>query len=82
MLSAVDDCLNIVEEVHGVRVDLGRIPHDSPEIYQSIQKGDTMGVFQIESRAQVQTLPRTQPRNIDDPKFRRLIPDRFRGNRF
>ncbi|MEO6044500.1 MAG: error-prone DNA polymerase [Tepidiformaceae bacterium] len=66
MLSAVDDCLNIVEEVHGVRVDLGRIPHDSPEIYQSIQKGDTMGVFQIESRAQVQTLPRTQPRNIDD----------------
>ncbi len=66
MLSAVDDCLNIVEEVQGVRVDLGRIPHDSPEIYASIQEGDTMGVFQIESRAQVQTLPRTQPRNIDD----------------
>ncbi|MEP6870886.1 MAG: DNA polymerase III subunit alpha, partial [Anaerolineaceae bacterium] len=66
MLSAVDDCLNIVEEVQGVRVDLGRIPHDRPEIYQSIQEGDTMGVFQIESRAQVQTLPRTQPRNIDD----------------
>ena len=66
MLSAVDECLDIIEEVKGIRVDLGRIPHDSPEIYASIQEGDTMGVFQIESRAQVQTLPRTQPNNLDD----------------
>lgn len=66
MLSAVDECLNTIEEVNGVRIDLGRIPHDSPEIYDSIREGDTMGVFQIESRAQVQTLPRTQPRNLDD----------------
>ena len=66
MLSAVDDCLGIVEEERGVRVDLGRIPHDSEEIYASIAAGDTMGVFQIESRAQIQTLPFTQPRNLDD----------------
>jgi len=66
MLSAVDDCLDIIEEVDGRRVDLGRIPHDSKEIFDSITEGDTMGVFQIESRAQIQTLPRTQPRNIDD----------------
>ena len=66
MLSAVGECLDIIEEERGVRVDLGRIPHDSTEIYASIQEGDTMGVFQIESRAQVQTLPRTQPRNLDD----------------
>jgi error-prone DNA polymerase len=66
MLSAVDECLDIVEEVQGVRVDLGRIPHDSPEIYASITAGDTMGVFQIESRAQIQTLPHTQPNNLDD----------------
>lgn len=66
MLSAVDECLDIIEEEKGIRVDLGRIPHDSPEIYESIREGDTMGVFQIESRAQVQTLPRTQPRNLDD----------------
>jgi error-prone DNA polymerase len=66
MLSAVDECLDIIEEVHGTRIDLGRIAHDSPEIYESIREGDTMGVFQIESRAQVQTLPRTQPRNLDD----------------
>ncbi len=66
MLSAVDECLGIVEEVHGQRIDLGRIPHDSEEIYDSIKAGDTMGVFQIESRAQIQTLPYTQPRNLDD----------------
>jgi len=66
MLSAVNQCLDIVEETQGVRVDLGRIPHDSPEIYASIKAGDTMGVFQIESRAQIQTLPRTQPKNLDD----------------
>ncbi|MBI5948357.1 MAG: error-prone DNA polymerase [Chloroflexi bacterium] len=66
MLSAVNECLDIIEEEQGVRVDLGRIPHDSPEIYASIQDGDTMGVFQIESRAQIQTLPRTRPANLDD----------------
>jgi error-prone DNA polymerase len=66
MLSAVDDCLGIIEEERGVRIDLGRIPHDSPEIYESIKAGDTMGVFQIESRAQIQTLPFTQPKNLDD----------------
>ena len=66
MLSAVDQCLGIIEETHGVRVDLGRIPHDSPEIYASITAGDTMGVFQIESRAQIQTLPHTQPSTVDD----------------
>jgi error-prone DNA polymerase len=66
MLSAVEECLDIVEEVNGIRVDLGRIPHDSPEIFASIQEGDTMGTFQIESRAQIQTLPRTLPKNIDD----------------
>ncbi len=66
MLSAVGECLDIIEEERGVRVDLGRIPHDRPEIYAAIREGDTMGVFQIESRAQVQTLPRTQPRNLDD----------------
>ncbi|MCC7366454.1 MAG: DNA polymerase III subunit alpha [Dehalococcoidia bacterium] len=66
MLSAVDDCQDIIEEVHGIRVDLGRIPHDSPEIFASIQAGDTMGTFQIESRAQIQSLPFTRPSTIDD----------------
>lgn len=66
MLSAVDECLEIIEETHGKRPDLGRIPHDDEEIFASIREGDTVGLFQIESRAQIQSLPRTQPRNLDD----------------
>ncbi len=66
MLSAVDECLAMVEETHGRRPDLGRIDHDDPEIFASIQEGDTVGLFQIESRAQIQSLPRTQPANLDD----------------
>jgi error-prone DNA polymerase len=66
MLSAVDECLDIIEVERGARIDLGRIDHASEEIYASIREGDTMGVFQIESRAQIQTLPRTQPKNLDD----------------
>src|SRR5581483_3089284 len=66
MLSLVDECLDTVERRHGKRPDLGRIPHDDPEIYDSICAGDTIGLFQIESRAQIATLAHTQPRNLDD----------------
>ena len=66
MLSAVDECLDLIEEHHGKRVDLSRIDFEDERVYDSICDGDTMGVFQIESRAQMQTLPRTQPRNLDD----------------
>lgn len=66
MLSAIDECLAIIEETHGTRPDLGRIDYQDPEIYASIQAGDTIGLFQIESRAQIQSLPRTQPQTLDD----------------
>jgi error-prone DNA polymerase len=66
MLSAVDDCLDLIEQRHGTRPDLGRISHDDPAVYDQVCRGDTMGVFQLESRAQIQTLPKTQPRTIDD----------------
>lgn len=66
MLSAVDECLDMLEETYGKRPDLGRIPHDDDAIYASIREGDTVGLFQIESRAQIQSLPRTQPRTLDD----------------
>jgi len=66
MLSAVDECLAMVEETKGIRPDLGRIDHADPGIFASIQEGDTVGLFQIESRAQIQSLPRTQPATIDD----------------
>ena len=66
MLSAVDECLDLVEETRGKRIDLSRIDFGDERVYDSICKADTMGVFQIESRAQMQTLPRVRPRCLDD----------------
>src|SRR5581483_6504123 len=66
MLSLVDECLELIREHRGQFPDLGRIPHDDPRVFDMICSGDTLGVFQIESRAQIQTLPRTRPRSIED----------------
>src|SRR5579884_861039 len=66
MLSCVDECLNIIEARGKPAPDLGRIDHEEKDIYDRICEGDTVGIFQIESRAQIQTLRNTQPRNLDD----------------
>ncbi len=66
MLSAVDECLDLVEETRGKRIDLSRIDFGDERVYDTICAADTMGVFQIESRAQMQTLPRVRPRCLDD----------------
>jgi len=66
MLSAVERCVEEIGHARGDRLDLSRIPLDDEEVYESIRAADTTGVFQIESRAQMQMLPRTQPRDLDD----------------
>jgi error-prone DNA polymerase len=66
MLSAVEDCVVQIAETKGKTVDLSRIPLDDPEVYDEIQRADTVGDFQIESRAQMQSLLRTLPENLDD----------------
>ena len=66
MLSAVERCVEMIARVRGERVDLSRIPFDDGETYDAIQTADTMGVFQIESRAQMQSLYRTRPESLDD----------------
>ena len=66
MLSALERTVNEIERVRGERVDLSRIPLEDPETFESIRAAKTTGVFQIESRAQMQMLPRTQPRDLDD----------------
>jgi error-prone DNA polymerase len=66
MLSAVERCVDEIARVRGDRIDLSRIPYDDEEVYARIQEAETMGVFQIESRAQMQMLKRTRPRNLDD----------------
>ena len=65
MLSAVEECVVSLAE-QGADVDLSRIPLDDPGVYAEIQAADTVGVFQIESRAQMQMLLRTQPKDLDD----------------
>ena len=66
MLSAIDDALRDVASACAVIVDLDRLPEDIPDVFRMIQAADTVGVFQIESRAQMQTLPRSRPENLDD----------------
>jgi len=66
MLSAVEDCVEQVARERGETVDLSRVPLDDPGVYREIQAADTIGVFQIESRAQMQSLLQTRPENLDD----------------
>ena len=66
MLSAVERCVEEIAAVRGERIDLSRIPFDDPQTFKAIRRADTVGVFQIESRAQMQSLKRTLPRDLDD----------------
>ena len=66
MLSAVEDCVEQIARTQSEIIDLSRIPFDDPEVFAEIQHADTVGAFQIESRAQMQSLLRTKPANLDD----------------
>jgi error-prone DNA polymerase len=66
MLSAVERCVEEIARTRGEHIDLSRIPFDEPETFEAIRAADTVGVFQIESRAQMQSLRRTLPEDLDD----------------
>ncbi len=66
MLSAVEEAVELIARLHDEPIDLSRIRLDDPEVYREIQDADTVGLFQIESRAQMQSLLRTRPENLDD----------------
>ena len=66
MLSAVERAVDEIARVRTEHVDLSRIPLDDQETFETIRAADTTGAFQIESRAQMQMLPRTRPETIDD----------------
>ncbi|MGZ5356418.1 MAG: DNA polymerase III subunit alpha [Solirubrobacterales bacterium] len=66
MLSAVERCVDEIARARGERVDLSRVPLDDERVWGAIQRAETTGVFQIESRAQMQMLPRTLPASLDD----------------
>jgi error-prone DNA polymerase len=66
MLSAVEECVDQIARLHGEPIDLSRIALDDPETFAQIQEADTVGAFQIESRAQMQTILRTRPETLED----------------
>ena len=66
MLAAMEDTLEQIRVHEGVSVDLAKLPPDDPDTYAMIRAADTIGTFQIESRAQMATLPRMKPERFYD----------------
>ncbi len=66
MLSALRYCFELIEEHHGEKYDLQSVPGEEPEVYDMLCAADTVGVFQVESRAQMATLPRLRPKKFYD----------------
>jgi error-prone DNA polymerase len=66
MLSAVEECVEQIAHLRGEPIDLSRIPLDDEEVFAQIQEADTIGAFQIESRAQMQSILRTRPETLED----------------
>ena len=66
MLSAVEDTIDRIARLRGKTIDLSRVPLDDAGVYEEIQRADTVGVFQIESRAQMQSLLQTRPEHLED----------------
>ncbi len=66
MLAALEEAIPLVREREGVELDLAHLPPDDPETFRMIRRADTVGVFQIESRAQMASLPRNAPRRFYD----------------
>ncbi len=65
MMSALQDALALLRGT-GVEIDLAHLPPDDPKVYEMLRKADTVGVFQVESRAQMATLPRMKPDHFYD----------------
>ncbi len=66
MLTCIRKCFDLMRAHHGVDYDLAMIPQDDPATYKMLRRGDSLGVFQVESRAQMNMLPRLRPRVFYD----------------
>ena len=66
MLQVLQDAVPLIKENEGVAIDLAHLPPDDPKVYDMLCRADTVGVFQIESRAQMATLPRMKPQRFYD----------------
>jgi len=66
MLTCIKKCLDLLEDHHDRPLTLASVPREDPETYAMLRKGDSLGVFQVESRAQMNMLPRLRPREFYD----------------
>ena len=66
MLSAIRRAFDLIRQFRGRALDMATVPAEDPVVYEMVQKADTVGVFQIESRAQMAMLPRLKPQNFYD----------------
>jgi error-prone DNA polymerase len=66
MMAVFEDSLTLIRDAYGEEVSLAHLPADDPDVYAALQKADTVGMFQIESRAQMSCLPRLRPERFYD----------------
>jgi error-prone DNA polymerase len=66
MMAVLEDSIELISEAYKENVDLAHLPQDDPTVYQTLQKADTIGMFQVESRAQMSCLPRLRPQKFYD----------------
>ena len=66
MMAVMKDCLTLIPEHYGVDIDLAQLPQNDKEVYDTLCRADTVGMFQVESRAQMASIPRNAPRKFYD----------------
>ncbi len=66
MMAVLKESIELIRDHYHEEVDLAHLPPDDPEVYSSLQQADTVGLFQVESRAQMASLPRLLPRRFYD----------------
>jgi len=66
MMAVLEDCLELVPEHYKEPLDLAQLPQDDEQVYRTLTRADTVGMFQVESRAQMSALPRNRPARFYD----------------
>jgi error-prone DNA polymerase len=66
MMAVLEDSIAMIRDAYGEEVDLAHLPPDDPQVYDALQRADTVGMFQVESRAQMSCLPRMRPARFYD----------------
>ncbi len=66
MMAVLEESVDLIRDHYGREIDLGNLPQDDPKVYEALRRADTIGLFQVESRAQMASLPRMRPEKFYD----------------